>query len=521
MPDNLQPASLAWALANVRKYGDTDIFPLPFEYEAISHDWGSVNPFLASVDFSGYKIRPDRRVMVIKPGGGFRAATQLDPLDHLFYTAAVYEGAELIEKARVPADQRTACSYRIRLTPEGAFFPPDNGWRDFHSRSSELAKLEGISHVLSADISDFYNQLGQHRIQNAMEFASIPVDRTKNVESFLNELTGKQSQGLPVGPFASIVLAEACLIDVDNLLLRKNVPYTRYVDDFRIFCKSRKQAIELRHELAEYLFSVHRLSLESTKSSIKYVEQFVKVELSDPEEIEQQARVDRMNQLFKEIVDEGGPYWFEGIDEGTEKELLNKAQKESFVALFRDCVKKRPLHLGLARHLLRRGLKSRTNVLNSLIFENLEALAPALRDTVRYLTVTLPKAQATKRGKQILAFCKDSDIGTLPFVRMWILDLLHRRPDLCSATDAIALAEESTAEFGYRPAALLAAAHKQVDWVRAHKETWRNYEPWSRRALIWSASTLPSGERRPFLSMVAEQGDLLDAAIAKLLLSRK
>jgi hypothetical protein len=110
-------------------------------------------------------------------------------------------------------------------------------------------------------------------------------------------------------------------------------------------------------------------------------------------------------------------------------------------------------------------------VLNSLIFEHIEALAPVLRDTVRYLAVTLPKAQAAKRGKQILAFCKDSDIGALPFVRMWILELLHRRPDLCSAADAIALAEESTADLGYRPAALLAAVYKQVDWVRARKET--------------------------------------------------
>ena len=108
MPDNLQPASLAWALAHVRRFGDTDIFPLPFEYECLAHDWKSVGSFLAGVDLTDYKIRPDSPVMVIKPGGGFRAATQLDPLDHLLYTAAIYEAAELIEKARVPADQRIA-----------------------------------------------------------------------------------------------------------------------------------------------------------------------------------------------------------------------------------------------------------------------------------------------------------------------------------------------------------------------------------------------------------------------------
>ena len=85
-------------------------------------------------------------------------------------------------------------------------------------------------------------------------------------------------------------------------------------------------------------------------------------------------------------------------------------------------------------------------MLNGLIFEHLEELAPVLRDTVRYLVVTLPKAQAAKRGKQILDFCKKSDVGALPFVRMWILELLHRRPDLCNAADALALAEESTGD---------------------------------------------------------------------------
>jgi hypothetical protein len=55
MPDNLQPDSLAWALAHVRRYDDTDIFPLPFEYEAIAHDWKSVSSFLLGVDLAGYK----------------------------------------------------------------------------------------------------------------------------------------------------------------------------------------------------------------------------------------------------------------------------------------------------------------------------------------------------------------------------------------------------------------------------------------------------------------------------------
>jgi hypothetical protein len=519
MSDNFQSESLSWALTHVRRFGDTDIFPIPFEYEAISHNWNSIGPHLQNVNFSDHKISSDRRVMVIKPGGGFRAAVQLDPLDHLIYTASVYEAAETIEKARIPAKEQIACSYRVQLTPEGAFFAPNNGWNDFHSRSKQLAESGSYSHLLLADISDFYNQLGQHRVQNALEMATVSAERSKNVERFLSQLTSKQSQGLPVGPLASIILAEACLIDVDNFLLRLKVPYTRYVDDFRIFCFSRKHAIEIRHALSDYLFAVHRLSLESSKSYIQYLENFIKEELSDPEEREEQAKLEKLTELLLAAQEERGGYWDEEIEE-TSDEVLGQAEQESFIELFKKCVENSPLNLGLARHLLRKAKQTRTVVLNNLVFKHLEALAPVMRDVMRYLAATIPKSQAASRGQQLLKFCAESDLGNLPFVRMWILDLLTQRRDLCSADQALALAKESESDLGLRPSALLAALHNQIDWVRARKETWRNHAPWDRRALVLSTSALPTGERRPFLSMVTEQGDWLDAAVAKYLLSK-
>jgi hypothetical protein len=521
MPEHLQPESLSWALTHVQRFGDTDIFPVPFEYEAIAHCWNSVGPHLQSIDFANYRITANRRVMVIKPGGGgFRAALQLDPFDHLMYTAAIYESAFLIESARIPVDQKVACSYRVQPTIDGAFFTADSGWKDFHLRSKELARSGSFSHVFLADISDFYNQLGQHRIQNALEMASVSPERSGSIERFLNQITAKQSQGLPVGPSGSIVLAEACLIDVDNFLRRLDVPYVRYVDDFRVFCTSRKQAIEVRHSLAEYLFTVHRLSLESSKSSIQHILRFLDDELSDPEESEEQAKVDKLNELLNDIAEQHGGYWFENVDEPDENELLGQAEKESFTALFEQCINRPSLRLGLARHLLRKARQSRTAVLNDLILDHLEILAPVMRDVIRCLIVTIPKKQAAEKGRQLLRFCYDSDIGNLPFVRMWILDLLTSRPDLCESSEALHCAEESVKYLGIRPFALLAAAHKQIDWVRSRKETWRNHEPWDRRALIWSSSVLPRGERKPFLSMVIDQGDPLDAAVSKFVMSK-
>ena len=35
----LRNDSLEWALKHIENYGDTDIFPVPFEYEAIRYLW--------------------------------------------------------------------------------------------------------------------------------------------------------------------------------------------------------------------------------------------------------------------------------------------------------------------------------------------------------------------------------------------------------------------------------------------------------------------------------------------------
>jgi hypothetical protein len=299
--DQLNPVSLDWALTHIRRYGDTDIFPVPFEFEAIAHCWLSVRPELERLDVAAHIPGASRRVLVPKPGGGFRVAVQLDPLDSIIYVALLYEAAKLIEDNRISAGLRTACSYRVQLDPNGSFFPAASGWPDFHQRSEELANSTQYSHVLVADIADFYNQVYLHRVENALELANVPTERAKNIQRFLLLLNAKQSQGLPVGPISSILLAEAALNDVDTFLLRKGAPHVRYVDDFRIFCRSRKEAIAIQHDLTEYLYTAHRLSLESYKTKVIHVSRFRAEELRDPEQEERMAKESKLQDLVAKL----------------------------------------------------------------------------------------------------------------------------------------------------------------------------------------------------------------------------
>jgi hypothetical protein len=96
----LNPDSLDWALNHVETHGDTDILPLPFEYDAIRHSWLSgLRQFLAETDVTQWETRPFRRCLSPKHKFGFRVSTQLDPLDTLLFRALVYE----IEAARLPS----------------------------------------------------------------------------------------------------------------------------------------------------------------------------------------------------------------------------------------------------------------------------------------------------------------------------------------------------------------------------------------------------------------------------------
>src|SRR5688572_10631224 len=97
-PDLLSETSLDWALTHLQKFGDTDLFPVPFELDAIAHSWNRLRPILANTDLAEYRARAGRRFLVPKPGMAFRVGMQLDPIDAAVFTACVYEVADAVEK---------------------------------------------------------------------------------------------------------------------------------------------------------------------------------------------------------------------------------------------------------------------------------------------------------------------------------------------------------------------------------------------------------------------------------------
>lgn len=512
MADCVSAASLDWALAHIERFGDTDILPIPFEYDIIRQNWGPIKTYLSTIDLATHEVASPAKLMVPKAGGGYRAATQLDPFDTLLITGAIYEAAPAIEKFRQPKSERIACAFRVELDNNGQLFNNDSGWKDYHEKTAEHIDTGQFQHILCADVSDYYNQASHHRIQNALSSAAIPEPRTKNIEQFLSRLNAlHHSKGIPVGPAAGILLGEACLADVDAKLIRKHLVHVRYVDDFRIFCKDLGEADRALHDLSEYLFTAHRLSLHPGKTRILDVASFRKQELFDPEQAEIETKRNKIAATLEALRGDGYG--------DVEEKDIEKDPNLSFKALnelFAQSISDGTLNQGLARYTLRRAAALKSRIFLDAVLSNLEMLAPVYRDVIRYLIKVKNPTTSAKIGSALIKLLTQSRVGFIPFIQSWTIDAFCHEPAFCTSDRALDLAEVSHPLVRDRLCALIARTYRMTDWVRERKENWHSNGPWVHRAILWAGSILPPDERKHWLKSASSHGSLLTSSVAKI-----
>jgi hypothetical protein len=258
-------ASLDFALRHISHYYDTDFFPRTEEFLAIQHAWPSVKDYILNSELDEVLSAAPIVEPWPKPRSGFRIVHRPEPIDSIVYAALAKTIAPLVEAAR--ASPEVACSYRFAES-DTSFFANGSGFNVYRERCENLSKT--FPYVLSTDISDFYNKIYLHRLQNAIQSATdSPSGISKRIEYFLTALNTKASQGVPVGPAASIIMSEATLIDVDQFIDGRGFKHVRYVDDFRIFGNSLDELRALLQDFCVYLHENQRLSLSPEKTRTK------------------------------------------------------------------------------------------------------------------------------------------------------------------------------------------------------------------------------------------------------------
>lgn len=259
------------ALKNISRYGDTDVFPYPLE-NSVFYDCEKEIISLLNEIHSDFEKRlnsesPFNENQLAPVGyNGFRWVTQLDPMWNAYFLGLVISIGKQIENLRIPATEECVFSYRFVDGKDEKLFDPDIGWHAFQRKSLELA--ESHEYVVICDISDFYQRIRHHRLENALKQLKKPGDIPHRINEFLGNFSGKYSHGLPVGGPAARLLSELLLNQTDKLLKYKGIKFCRFADDYHIFTASEEGAFDALLFLSEKLLNNEGLALQKSKTRI-------------------------------------------------------------------------------------------------------------------------------------------------------------------------------------------------------------------------------------------------------------
>src|ERR1700733_14337084 len=100
------------ALEHIVKFGDTDIFPYPFELKFIDAYRDRIIQDLSTIDLTNYNPMSLIETLIPKTKFGFRVAHQPYPIDTIIFTALVMKIFDAVEAGRDDPGNNRAFSYR-------------------------------------------------------------------------------------------------------------------------------------------------------------------------------------------------------------------------------------------------------------------------------------------------------------------------------------------------------------------------------------------------------------------------
>jgi hypothetical protein len=190
-----------------------------------------------------------------KHRGGFRIITRLAPPDDVGYGDAVARIAARVESALPAAVVAERATVRTRATSKDPALTREGFRRArtrFRSRARELARSRPGPVVL-ADVRSCYASISAEVVGERLLGLGCHPAEVGSVLSLLERFGEHGVAGVPVGPPASAVLANAVLLAADEVLARSGARHLRWVDDFLIFPRRERDADEILERLSSAL----------------------------------------------------------------------------------------------------------------------------------------------------------------------------------------------------------------------------------------------------------------------------
>jgi hypothetical protein len=180
-------------------------------------------------------LEPSASVRLVaepKPGG-VRWLARLDARTGAAYAASVAPLVPAIERELPPAVVANRVVF-ARIDPPAIRL---ESWRAARSRFQRLVRAgaSGAGAALMTDVRECYASIGAPLVAQALASLGARGAELGPVLALLRRLEAHGVRGLPIGPEASAVLANAVLLRIDRRLAEAGFAHVRWVDDLIVF----------------------------------------------------------------------------------------------------------------------------------------------------------------------------------------------------------------------------------------------------------------------------------------------
>jgi hypothetical protein len=489
----------------IAHHGYSTLLPEPPEWGTVLSNWSAIRESIEKLDLDIYTPFTPMRVFAPKNRANLRVLHLLHPQDLLIYTALVLIVKDDIEASRIPTRAKRVFSFRASKQPNH-LYDSRHAYERYREQLEKKSAAKSVRFVALADIADFYSRIYQHRLENVLESVA-KTQRTRDVARVLvrklvGSIMGRDSYGIPIGPYASRVLAEGLLIDVDAALLAQGIDFVRWVDDYNIFCKSEHDAQAALFTLGEWLFSKHGLTLQSAKTKILPLDSYRTDVLSSHDH-----RLTGRDEVVGALRDFHVGYESEDEEEPSEAEIdrvlavINGANLRAMLdAAVSDTalVDYEAVTYVLTRLPRIPGVSSelRQDVLR-LVIDHSPLLYPVAEQIAKYvlsfsdLSTTTRKRVAAKLLKPLLSRQKPP-----PYYAMWVLHIFASSAEWNHTTELTAIYTAATSEVAKRYAALAAFTSGTRATALAIKDDYVAASPLLRLAILAAVRRLGEDERK-------------------------
>jgi len=262
---NLQ---LAWDKVK-DDFGEQCFIEHPFEIQLIE---SYIDIWLTNIsnkiNSDNFNPSPSRVIDIPKPDWHYRPGNVLALEDNLIYSALLLDMCNNIKKHIGWSEGKCRCSNILKESnlEKGWVKFVLNGWNFFREKSLQLLG-NNCEYVVFTDIAAFFEHISIQKLTEDLEALGAQIPSTKLLNKCLNRWAGTRGRGIPQGFTTSNILGEVYLNTIDKRLASEGICHLRYVDDIRIFCKDKKEAIKALHCLIKILRK-KGLNLQTSKSKI-------------------------------------------------------------------------------------------------------------------------------------------------------------------------------------------------------------------------------------------------------------